>query len=219
MKYQPMRYHYKNEETGEDTTIERTEQEHRGDTFPLRILRRDTRMISVTEPVGKITKEMLFCTEINETKSVLCSYDRRVDYRRAMRRNGGREDDLLAINKCTIVDEERCQNFVMNEPSHPTYTMRCNYFSVHGQFAGCIYFGVCTSITRVVSTGGMWWSAIIQVYPQYQRISTPHIFVWIYYVFYVGHVWISCSTAKDCVVNDLDSWIIMLSLRYIHMMW
>lgn len=141
-----MRYHYKNEETREDATIERTEQEHRGDggwdTFPLRI-RRDTRMISVTEPVGKITKEMLFCTEINETKSVLCSYDRHVDYRRAMRRNGGREDDLLAINKCTIVDEDEMSK-LCSELTIPTYTIRCNYFSVHGQFAGCIYVGVCT---------------------------------------------------------------------------
>ena len=215
MKYQPMRYHYKNEETGEDATTERTEQEHRGDggwdTFPLRI-RRDTRMISVTEPVGKITKEMLFCTEINEAKSVLCSYDHHIDYRRAMRRYGGREDDLLAKDEMSKLCSER---------TIPTYTIRCNYFSVYGQFAGCIYFGACTWITRVVSTGGKWWSVIIQVqaYPQYQRISTPHIFVWIYCVFYVGHVWISCSTAKGCVVNDLDSWIIMLSLRYIHMMW
>lgn len=73
-------------------------------------------------------------------------------------------------------------------------------------------------MTRVVSTG-MWWSAIIQAYPQYQRISTFHIFVWIvYYVFGVGHERISCSAAKDCVVNNIDSWIIVLSLRHIHMM-
>ena len=132
MKYQPMRYHYKNEETGEDTTIERTEQEHRGDggwdTFPLRILRRDTRMISVTEPVGKITKEMLFCIEINETKLVLCSYDRHVDYRRAMRRNGGREDDLLA----PLWTKMRCQNFVVNESSaHIQYDVTIFLFMVN----------------------------------------------------------------------------------------
>ena len=41
-------------------------------------------MFSVTEPVWKITKEMLFCIEINEMKSVLCSYDRHVDYCRAV---------------------------------------------------------------------------------------------------------------------------------------
>ena len=39
-------------------------------------------MFSVTETVGK-TKEM-FCIEIKETKPVLCSYDRHVDYRRAV---------------------------------------------------------------------------------------------------------------------------------------
>ena len=101
----------------------------------------------------------------------------------------------------------------------PHIDMRCNYFSVHGQLA-LRAASIMECVHDSCSIYWMWWSAIIQAYPQYQRISTFHIFVWIvYYVFGVGHERIDCSAAKDCVVDNLDYWIIVLSLRHIHMMW
>lgn len=183
-------------------------------TFPLRITVTPECFPSLNQ-----SKEILFCIKINETKPFLCSYYRHVDYRRAVMKKW-RKKRMACLPSISAPLSTTMSKLCSEWTIPPHIDMRCNYFSVHGQLA-LRAASIMECVHDSCSIYWMWWSAIIQAYPQYQRISTFHIFVWIVnYAFGVGHVRISsCSAAKDCVVDNLDSWIIVLSLRHIHMMW
>src|SRR5210317_824467 len=96
--------------------------------------------------------------------------------------------------------------------------MQCNYFSVHGNsHCGLSLFSErvhdSCSIYHRACDGQLLYKPILNIREYLLLTSSCE-----YYVFYVDHVRISCSAAKDCVVNNLDTWIIMLSLRpHMHM--
>lgn len=98
--------------------------------------------------------------------------------------------------------------------------MQCNYFSVHGNsHCGLSLFSECVhdscSIYHRACDGQLLYKPILNIREYLLLTSSCE-----YYVFYVDHVRISCSAAKDCVVNNLDTWIIMLSLRpHMHMLY